>query len=456
MKYISNSVRSFGSNSCGNVAMMFGLCSIALVGVIGLAVDFTNAETMRTRLSVAADGAALAGAQFVTGTESERIAKAQASFDASTGQMIGLTNTLMTSNDVIEAGKVTGFRVNVSANVPTTFARIFGKSELAIAVGAQATGGATTNLEVALVLDKTGSMEGAKIAALKTAATGMVTDLLAKASEPDQIRFALVPFSEHVQIGLSRAGEPWLSVPAPVTSNSCWNTYPNATSSNCRMESQMQDGVPVQVNVCDWNYGAPVEVCGSYTAEWRGCVGSRNYPLNVQDGTYTTPVPGLLDTWCQNEVVPLTSSESTVNGAINGMTAYGDTYIPAGIAWGWRMLSPGAPFDESQFGKTAKKVDRYMVLMTDGMNTRSPNYPDNWGSDTALANTLTAELCANTKADGIKIFTIAFEVTDNAIKSILQACASDPTKYFDATNSVELANAFKNIGSSMTALRLSR
>lgn len=456
MNQFKQTILRFGVNHRGNVAMMFGLCSIALVGAVGLAVDFTNSETMRTKLAVAADAAALAGAQFTKGTESERTAKALAVFNATLGSHSGVTDLSMSSNDVLEGSKVAGFRVSASANVPTTFARIFGKSELGIAADAQATGGVATNLEIALVLDKTGSMAGTKIVTLKTAATGMVADLLAKASEPNQIRFALVPFAEHVQIGLSRAGEPWLSVPAPVTTNACWNTYPNATSSNCRMETQMQDGQPVQVKVCDWNYGSPVEVCGSYTAQWRGCVGSRNYPLNVQDGSYSTRVPGLLDIYCYNEVVPLTSNESTINTAINNLGAWGDTYIPAGIAWGWRILSPGVPFDESQFGKTDKKVERYMVLMTDGMNTRSPNYPDHWGGDTALANTLTAELCTNAKADGIKIFTIAFEVTDSAIKNILQACASDPGKYFDATNSAELANAFKNIGSSLTALRLSR
>ena len=218
----------------------------------------------------------------------------------------------------------------------------------------------------------------------------------------------------------------------------------------------MHDGTPVQVNVCDWNYGAPVEVCGTYTSEWRGCVGSRPYPLNIQDGTYSTPVPGLLDTWCGPEIVPLTHDQTALNAAISGMTAWGDTYIPSGLVWGWRMLSPGAPFDETQHGKIPQTVKRYVVLMTDGMNTRSPNYPDNWGGDTALANTLTAELCANIKADGINIFTIAFEVTDNTIKNILRKCASNPSQFFDAGNAGHLAAAFKKIGASLASLRLTR
>ena len=460
MNAILNSVRRFGSDARGNVAMMFGLASLGLVGAVGLAMDYTHAQTMRTKVAVAADGAVLAGAKLTGKPESQRQEIALQHFNAAIAIQGGVHIVAFTGHDIKAGNDVEGFRVEVDAYVPTTFGKLFGLSKLPFKIETHARGGSMSNVEIALVLDKTGSMAGAKMLALKAAATDLVTTLTAKATTPDQIKFALVPFATHVNVGMANRNAPWISVPPDQTVNACWFTYPNAISSNCRLEpyTYLQDGVPVTTTtqVCDWDWGAPVEVCGPTTSQWYGCVGSRNYPLNVQDGTYSTPVPGLLDAWCPGEIVALTSNAATINTAIGTLTAEGGTYIPAGLAWGWRVLSPDVPYNESQKGKNPKKINRYMILMTDGANSQSPNYPDNWGTDVGVANTLTQELCENIKNDDIQVFTIAFEVTDATIKNILQGCASGPGNFFNATDAAQLASAFKAIGSSLTALRLSK
>ena len=79
------------------------------------------------------------------------------------------------------------------------------------------------------------------------------------------------------------------------------------------------------------------------------------------------------------------------------------------------LFAPFAPFaDGAPYGPTATKI---MVLMTDGFNTHSPNYPDHEGTDVTTANQITAQTCANIKATGIVLYTIAFQVTDPAIKA---------------------------------------
>ena len=67
-------------------------------------------------------------------------------------------------------------------------------------------------------------------------------------------------------------------------------------------------------------------------------------------------------------------------------------------------------------------------------HTRSPNYPTHNGSNGSLSNSLTTELCKNVKKEGILVFTIAFEVSDSTIKSLLEDCASRPTDFYDATS----------------------
>jgi hypothetical protein len=100
--------------------------------------------------------------------------------------------------------------------------------------------------------------------------------------------------------------------------------------------------------------------------------------------------------------------------------------------------------------------NRYLILMTDGVNTISPSYPAHNGSNQSLANTLTADLCRNIKADGIAVYTIAFEVTDATVKNLLESCATRPAQFFDAANASQLTSSFKAIADQLTALRIAR
>jgi hypothetical protein len=98
--------------------------------------------------------------------------------------------------------------------------------------------------------------------------------------------------------------------------------------------------------------------------------------------------------------------------------------------------------------------------MTDGQNTLAPYAPYHWGgagaSDWAKGDAKTATLCANIKNDGITVYTVAFMVTDPTATALMADCASDPTKAFTADSAAELADAFKDVGASLTAMRLSK
>jgi hypothetical protein len=131
------------------------------------------------------------------------------------------------------------------------------------------------------------------------------------------------------------------------------------------------------------------------------------------------------------------------------------------LFWGWTVLSPGEPFGDARgYGEKidGAPIEKVMVLMTDGANTRSPDYVANNHSsgDVALANERTAELCSNIKNKGIKIYTVAFDVGDAAIKEILRTCATSPSHFFDADDATELETAFTDIGASLSPLRIAR
>jgi Mg-chelatase subunit ChlD len=323
-------------------------------------------------------------------------------------------------------------------------------------------------IEVAMVLDNTGSMNAAgRLPALKTAAKLLVDEIMQAKDQGAYARVGIVPFSNYVNIGLSRRNKSWLdvepdkSVPRVAT----WNEYPDATKSNCRQVPNIVDGVQQGTSEqCDWNYGAPVpktaNVVDTYT--WNGCVGSRPDPLDESLGSLSTRYQGLTNEWCTSEIVELTDNKSKLHDTIDGLVATGETYIPAGLLWGWNMLDSEEPLDKAKSATIIKEMGgtKAIVLMTDGQNTLAPYSPIHRGwdgaSDWAKGDAKTTTLCENIKADGITVFTVSFMVTDVASKALLANCASDSSKAYSAESAAALANAFKDIGSTLTAMRLTR
>ena len=49
---------------------------------------------------------------------------------------------------------------------------------------------------------------------------------------------------------------------------------------------------------------------------------------------------------CRGPIVELTNDQKRMRDAINAMQPGGYTHIPQGLAWGWRVLSPGEPFTQ--------------------------------------------------------------------------------------------------------------
>jgi hypothetical protein len=157
---------------------------------------------------------------------------------------------------------------------------------------------------------------------------------------------------------------------------------------------------------------------------------------------------------CPQELTPLSSDRAALVKSIKSLAVADETYLPSGLVWGWRTLSPGEPFDDA--ADPSRVTNRYLILMTDGVNTLSPNYPTHNGTNRTLADKITADLCRNAKASGITIYSIAFEVTDLAAKSMLQTCASGPDRFFDAANADQLSGTFKSIASQLLALRITK
>ena len=384
---------------------MFALSLVMLCGTVGLSVDGARVYGAKQKLQAAADSAVLAAARrAMADGDTDDVTETFERFLAAT--LIDPEIRLRSKTPDLSVPR----RVSAElvADVSTVFMPVLGFETVEIRVGSSATF-TFTRLEIALALDNTGSMMGSKLDALKISAKRMVDDLLDKAPNTGDTRFALVPFAQYVNVGTGNGMAPWINVPVD----------------------------PSML--------------------WTGCVGSRPSPLNTRDGDYGTRVPGILGVTCPSPIQPLTASRSELASAIDGMTAEGATYVPSGLMWGWRVLSTQAPFTESSGDRVdgeGNKISKVLILMTDGENTVSPSFPAHTGTDITLANQFTTQSCDAIKADRIRIFTIAFDVASDPIKDLLRACASNPGLFFDAADASQLDAAMQAIGSQLGGLRL--
>ena len=419
-------LRRFAKDQSGSVGAIMMLGSLTMVGAISVSLDYSRMTNARASLSSATDAAALAAAQA---TESTRIALAREVFDANFRDTASITSFEAVS---FKRGNDEVMSVKAAVSVNMSLAQAIGFSSAPVSATSEVVVGNDADLQIALVLDVTGSMGGTKLTNLKSSASNMVNTLFSKLQRVNQVKIAVVPFSEYVNVGMDNRNASWITGTADYTQTE---------------------------EVCNWRRlsGSWVWRCEDVTTNyvWSGCVGSRNYPSNVRDDNYgSLRVPGVHNVNCAASMLPLSTNKTAILNKINGLSATGNTYIPGGAMWGWAALSPGSPFGEPD--DPERDTKRYLVLMTDGENNISPTYPYHNGSSSSTANTLTAEVCTNIKAAGIQVFSIAFQVTSSTVKSLLTNCASSTDRFYDATNSTLLADAFDTIGRQMTNLRLAK
>ena len=187
----------------GGVAMIFALAlpALSLMAVAGI--DIHRAATVRMNLQDALDAASLAAARSSEATDA----------GVRTIGMRALRANLQAypNTSLIEAAPDTDFQLNddgtvvatAKANVTTLIANMLLGSTIKVAAASEVTR-SSSKVEVALVLDNTGSMaQNGKLTATKTAATDLVNRLEAiadRSSDADAVRVSLVPFSQTVRV----------------------------------------------------------------------------------------------------------------------------------------------------------------------------------------------------------------------------------------------------------------
>ena len=221
-------VRRLADDASGNIAMLFGLIMPVLILITVGGVDVHRASAVRVNLQDALDAAALAAARSPH-NEGEALrnvglAALRANLQAYPDIILreAETSFVLTSDNVVVASS----RVDVKALIASIFLPPYGKvMDDYLLVGAHSeVDRSSRNIEVALVLDITGSMSGQRIVDLKAAANQLVDIVVQDVQTPFYTRMAIIPYSMGVNLGSYVDGARGTPTGASAVSNISWQS----------------------------------------------------------------------------------------------------------------------------------------------------------------------------------------------------------------------------------------
>lgn len=195
----------FANAQRGNVALIFGIVMPCLLMVIVGGVDLQRASTVRANVQDALDAAALAAArsQHVAEEDLTRVGLAALKANLAAFPDIelreDLTHFKLDGTSIIVADTT----VEVDAIMANIILPPYGQlmdDYLPISTRSEVKR-ASENIEVALVLDVTGSMEGSRLTALKAASADLVKIVVQDVQTPYTSRMSIIPYSVGVNLG---------------------------------------------------------------------------------------------------------------------------------------------------------------------------------------------------------------------------------------------------------------
>jgi Flp pilus assembly protein TadG len=448
----------------GALTVLFAVTASLMIGVLCTAIDTIDYAQTQTRMQMALDVATLsAGADlshyamttsadlaswqadarayynanmptgYMSLTMPDSNFSAQVSGTPATGQVIKLSasgtvplyaptflNTYKGSTSSSNSGSGSG-----NSNTTTATTQTISASNSALRVPQSV-------LELALILDNTGSMSDpaasgsktSKLSGLQTAANTLVSNILGV--QNNQSYIGLVPFTTMVNVGsaLSSTGN-WMTQSTAKqfaynpTNMSMQNwggcaVEPHDAAGNIYAQAYAPKSSP---GFTPWYFNVP---SGGFTVQTydnkcnlqkNGTSVVKGVPLSY---AYYYSSPGLCQSSTPNTVpsnfqaqypyygtitydqngadydsrpcsiqpaVFLTQNQNTLTTAINNMKANGSTLIPTGLLWGWRMLS--SDWSQSVAGtnngwtssdptlprpETTQGLQRVAIVLTDGQN----------------------------------------------------------------------------------------
>ncbi|MBU2534345.1 MAG: VWA domain-containing protein [Alphaproteobacteria bacterium] len=404
----------------GSIAIIFGMTLTIVVSLVGASVDYARWHSARSQTLRAMDAAVLAGGRQLllnkTAEEAKQVARTY--YDQNKAKFLSVDSVTFTVNSAgTEMTAVSASKVN------TPMLSVAGVPDLPINETARAkleTGAnAGQSVEIAMMLDTTGSMAGRRMVALKQAAIDLVNIVVWQDQSQFTSRVAIVPFAPYVNVGR--------------------DAFEDVTNKSPKGNSDNRTCVKERSNGNRYTDKAP----------------------NSSNG-YFNPYTNKSACNPQAVLLPLTNDKQKLQNRINEMQPSGMTAGHLGTQWAWYALSPNfkdiwpsasEPQSYSLLNEmndhNQPKLQKVAVLMTDG------EYNE-WYSGSS-STTQARQFCENMKEKGIIVYTIGFELSNwGDAKQTLRQCATGEDFFYDASDDETLRNAFRDIALKIATLRLTQ
>lgn len=377
----------------GNFTMLTALMLPVLVVGGSLAIDTSNALSMKVRLQNAADSAALATTSQLAEeniVESQAINYATTFFNAQISGDVqafdGFSATPTVTLSKSGSGNKTVWKVDVSvvgSQSTSGLARFVGRDTIDVTINgtSESARDGSNPLSMMLVLDRSGSMDWA---------SGRTT-------------------TETVPVYCTR----WV-----------YSYY-----SGWKQESYQCGTKTVEVDV------PKIDVLKEAVADLTAHI-EESDPTNeyarmgaVAYNSETGSGDKQLISWTKSDVTTFA----------NSLEATGGTNSEFAMKWGYEQITSPTEIN-AHFSKNGSKLpSTFIVFMTDGENSTGSSYWNNY------ADTQTLSYCTKAKDKGVMIFAVAFQAPERG-KALLNSCASGSGFYYTADSADELKQAFKDIG----------
>jgi len=268
---------------------------------------------------------------------------------------------------------------------------------------------------------------------------------------------------------------------AAVYYNGCYTSVPNAPTvvssgsgatcpankPNCSCSGSGSSKTCTQITYKHYWRSHPTDTTQAKNAApahstWTGCVNDRDQDYDIKNTApgSSSSAPSsqfYAEQWrdcLSSTVTSMSNSWSTLKNQITAMTANGNTNQSIGMAWGWQSLSTTngpimAPTKDSNY-----QYRDYIVLLSDGLNTQN-----RWSATDTTIDARQELLCKNVKGDPqnpVTVFTIQVNINNkDKASQVLKDCAS-PGLYQKITSASQTADAFQNVLTQISKLRVSK
>ncbi len=396
-------------NRRGSVAITVAISLIMLVGFAGFAIDLERLWTLKSRLQTSLDAAVLLAAREISQPTMQLDATNLFYANFLPGQVNGVTSGIFGSTNVTLSFAVSSDNstVTITANalMPVSFIAVLPgvPGMLPVSDQASATPGGS-GLEVALVLDNTGSMSqpdgstgGTKLQALQASVTDMLNVLYGPNNDTaPSLWVSVIPFVTTINVGNGSTQQGWLSsMPSSTQYKGGTKQYSWAGCVQARWNSDDDETdtppathsfVPYFADDTYDKYGLTPLNClpGFYIN--LVCMGDNDWGAPAFLPTAANPAlsAGLVfgpNRGCPTALLPLTASKNTIVTMVKGLTtAYSGTIIGLGMQGGWFTLSPnwrgsggwGDPVLPhnylTQIPAPSPPIQKVAILVSDGDN----------------------------------------------------------------------------------------